>query len=126
MGEFLAWIVGWSLVMEFLIGYICSTFSLRGYLMEFIKGFSKISAGMALQSTCLAYSGLYYSLSQPCKRRAKSGFNHPSHRCNSNLFQLARVLFTIIVYVILIKGIKESAAMTGVLVFIKLGVIALL
>ena len=33
--------------------------------------------------------------------------------------------FTIIVASILIKGIKESAAMTGVLVFIKLGVIAL-
>ncbi len=125
MGEFLAWIVGWSLIMEFLIGYIAVLSAWCGYLMEFIKGFSKYLPEWLYNPPIWLiqdYTTAVHNLS-------KQGLNPDliiPHLGNIPVcFSLPGVLFTIIVASILIKGIKESAAMTGILVFIKLGVIAL-
>ena len=39
MGEFLAWIVGWVLMLEYLVGYIAVASAWSGYLIQFLKGF---------------------------------------------------------------------------------------
>ncbi len=125
MGEFLAWIVGWSLVMEFLIGYIAVLSAWCGYLMEFIKGFSKYLPEWLYNPPVW----LIQDYTTASHNLVKEGLNPdliiPHIGAIPICFSLPGILFTIIVAAILIKGIKESAAMTGVLVFIKLGVIAL-
>ena len=42
MGEFLAWIVGWVLMLEYLVGYIAVASAWTGYFMQFLQGFSHI------------------------------------------------------------------------------------
>ncbi len=125
MGEFLAWIVGWSLLMEFLIGYIAVLSAWCGYLMEFIKGFSKYLPEWLYNPPIW----LIQDYSTAANTLTKTGLNPdaviPRIFGIPICFSLPGIIFTIIVALILIKGIKESARMTGVLVFIKLGVIAL-
>ena len=43
MGEFLAWIVGWVLMLEYLVGYIAVANAWSGYLIQFLKGFPFLS-----------------------------------------------------------------------------------
>ncbi len=125
MGEFLAWIVGWSLIMEFLIGYIAVLSAWTGYLTEFIKGFSKYLPEWLYNPPIW----LIQDYTTAAHNLTKEGLNPdliiPHIFGIPVCFSLPGALFTIVVASILIKGIKESAAMTGVLVFIKLGVIAL-
>ena len=40
MGEFMAWIIGWVLMLEYLVGYIAVMSAWSGYFMQFLKGFS--------------------------------------------------------------------------------------
>lgn len=125
MGEFLAWIVGWSLIMEFLIGYIAVLSAWCGYLMEFIKGFSKHIPEWLYNPPIWLIQDYTTAAANLTKNGISPDTVIPHIFGIPISFSLPGVIFTIIVASILIKGIKESAAMTGILVFIKLGVIAL-
>src|SRR5574344_2506357 len=39
MGEFMAWMVGWVLMLEYAIGYIAVASAWSSYFMQFLKGF---------------------------------------------------------------------------------------
>lgn len=54
MGEFLAWIVGWVLMLEYLVGYIAVASAWTGYLIQFLQGFSKYLPSFIV-NPCLAY-----------------------------------------------------------------------
>ena len=40
MGEFMAWTIGWVLMLEYLVGYIAVVSAWTGYFMQFLQGFS--------------------------------------------------------------------------------------
>ncbi|GBF23671.1 basic amino acid/polyamine antiporter, APA family, partial [Candidatus Gastranaerophilus sp. (ex Termes propinquus)] len=42
MGEFLAWVIGWVLVLEYLVGYIAVSAAWTGYFVQFLKGFEHL------------------------------------------------------------------------------------
>ena len=42
MGEFMAWMIGWVLMLEYAIGNITVASAWSGYFFEFLKGFSHI------------------------------------------------------------------------------------
>ena len=44
MGEFMAWIIGWVLMLEYLVGYIAVVSAWSGYFMQFLQGFSFLPA----------------------------------------------------------------------------------
>ncbi|MCD8024404.1 MAG: amino acid permease [Candidatus Gastranaerophilales bacterium] len=125
MGEFLAWIVGWVLMLEYLVGYIAVASAWTGYFMQFLQGFSKylpdfivnppvwIVHDYGTASSILIQSGQNPALEIPHFFGIPFALNLPG------------VLMTLIIMLILIKGIKESTKMAGVLVIIKLTVIAL-
>ena len=125
MGEFLAWIVGWCLIMEFLIGYIAVLSAWTGYLMEFIKGFAKYLPEWLYNPPIWLVQDYPTAFANLTKEGLSPDLIIPHIFGIPVCFSLPGILFTIIVAAILIRGIKESATMTGVLVFIKLGVIAL-
>jgi len=125
MGEFPAWIVGWSLMLEFLIGYIAVLSAWTGYLMEFIKGFSKYLPGWLVNPPVWLISDYITASANLMKEGLNPDVVIPHIFGIPISFSLPGLVFTIIVALILIKGIKESAAMTSLLVFLKLGVIAL-
>ncbi len=47
MGEFMAWIVGWILMLEYAIGNVTMASSWTGYFMELLRGFFSYSSKLA-------------------------------------------------------------------------------
>lgn len=124
MGEFLAWIVGWVLMLEYLVGYIAVASAWTGYFMQFLQGFPFLPSWLTHPPVYLVndYTSAVSILT-------KQGLN-PSDVIPVifNIpvaLNLPGILMTLIIMAILIKGIKESTKMAGFMVFIKLAVIAL-
>jgi len=124
MGEFFAWSVGWVLMLEYLVGYIAVATAWTGYFMQFLQGFSKYLPHFMTNpplwfiydygtaSKMLAAQGLDPAVNIPHILGIPISMNFPG------------IFMTLIITAFLIKGVKESTKMAGVMVVIKLGVIA--
>ena len=124
MGEFLAWIVGWVLMLEYLVGYIAVASAWSGYLIQFLKGFPFLPSFITNPPVWLIndYSSAVSTLT-------KQGIDPttviPTIAGIPISINLPAVLVTVFMAAILVKGIKESTNMAGIMVIIKLAVIAL-
>ena len=124
MGEFLAWIVGWVLMLEYLVGYIAVASAWSGYLIQFLKGFPFLPSFITNPPIWLIndYSSAVSTLT-------KQGIDPttviPTIAGIPISINLPAVLVTVFMAAILVKGIKESTNMAGIMVVIKLAVIAL-
>ena len=125
MGEFLAWIVGWVLMLEYLVGYIAVASAWTGYFMQFLQGFSHILPNWITHPPVY----LVHDYTTAVSILTKEGLNPadiiPDIMGIPFAINLPGILMTLIIMAILIKGIKESTKMAGFMVFIKLAVIAL-
>jgi APA family basic amino acid/polyamine antiporter len=118
LGEFLAWIIGWDLILEYAIGNIAVAVAWSGYFTSLLSGFGidippwlahgylqvKMSADPAIQ-------GLLAS--------APHLFGVPI------LLNLPAFLIVALITVLLCAGVKESTRANNIMVFIKLAVLAL-
>ena len=125
LGEFAAWIVGWILMLEYAIGFIAVACAWTNHFLQFIKGFSSILPAWFVnpplwlvndfRSAVKAYSAQgidYHSVS-------------PSIAGIPICVNLPAIIMIGITTLILVKGTKDSAKMAGIMVAVKLGVIAL-
>lgn len=94
MGEFIAWIIGWDLVLEYAVGAATVGISWSGYLVKFLAGFD-IHLPAAL--TVGPWDG---------------GF-----------INLPAVFIIVLMSLLLMKGTKESATINAVIVSLKLAVV---
>lgn len=121
MGEFMAWMVGWILMLEYAIGNITVASAWTGYLTQFLKGFKH------LLPACLVYFPLWlrndyrYMLSY-CD---KYGLN--PHEQMPFLFgyipfavNLPAILIVLLLTILLIKGVKESTRVASIMVGINM------
>ncbi len=95
-GEFLAWIIGWDLFMEYAVSNVAVAISWSGYFQNFIKGF-----GFVIPTEF-------------------SFFNSNLH------IDFPAAAITIIITYICYIGIEESKKINNILVIIKLAVLALI
>lgn len=136
MGELAAWMVGWVLMLQYTIGNIAVVCSWTGYLLQFLRGFEPYTAHLpaALQSIChhIMYPPLWLVSDYGTASAAyvKMGLNPAEHI--PHLFGLIPISINVpaiamilLVTAILVKGISESKNMAGIMVVIKLLVIAL-
>ena len=105
-GEFVAWIIGWDLVLEYALGAATVAVGWSGYLVR-------------------------------CSPMSASRFRPPSAprrgRCSWRLdgstvtaiFNLPAVLIAVLVTVLLVRGVRESASVNAVMVIIKVAVVVL-
>ncbi len=96
LGEFFAWIIGWDLVLEYVVGSIAVAIGWSGYVVSILKTF-----GLELPVWCSAAPG-----SVP-----------------GAVINLPAALIVLVLTVLLVKGIKESARFTVVMVFVKLAAV---
>jgi basic amino acid/polyamine antiporter, APA family len=96
MGELLAWIIGWDLVLEYATGAATVSVSWSKYLVRLLEHF-----GMALPPTL-----------------TKSYFE-------GGLVNLPAIFIIIVVSLVLIVGIQESARLNGAIVALKVGIVVL-
>jgi APA family basic amino acid/polyamine antiporter len=94
MGEFIAWIIGWDLVLEYAVGAATVGISWSRYLVRFLEGFD-VHLPHAL--TLGPWDG--------------------------GIINLPAVFIIVLVSLLLIKGTKESAFVNGFIVALKVAVV---
>ncbi len=94
MGEFIAWIIGWDLVLEYAVGAATVASSWSGYLSKLLSTY-----GVALPESLL-----------------KTPFD-------GGILNLPAVFIVIIMSLVLIKGTSESAFVNTIIVFLKVGIV---
>ena len=104
LGEFFAWIIGWDLVLEYAAGAATVATSWSAYLMKFCG-----QVGIPLSPQWAASPFDVVAL-------AGGGQGHA-------FFNLPATFIVVVMSVVLMKGIRESAMLNAVLVALKLFVI---
>jgi APA family basic amino acid/polyamine antiporter len=105
LGELLAWIIGWDLVLEYSLASATVSAGWSGYVMSFLRDF-----GIHLPARFSSAPYVYNALTQ---RWVSTGA----------AVNLPAVLIVTLVTVLLVFGIRESANVNTAIVFIKIGVI---
>lgn len=100
MGELTAWLIGWGLVLEYAVGAITVAISWSGYFVKFLQGFGILLPPQWTMGYLSTYQGA-------------DGFMH------HGILNLPAIALVIIVTLVLIVGVKESARATGIIVAIK-------
>lgn len=125
LGEFAAWMVGWILMLEYAVGYIAVAVAWSKHLLQFLKGFDHILPACIVNPPIWLVNDLKTATSIA----NDNGLNIASaipHICGIPICLNLPAIFAILaITLILIKGTKDSTKMAGIMVFIKLAVIAL-
>ncbi len=96
LGEFLAWITGWNLILEYGIACVAVAIGWSGYFNNILK-----VVGIELPVWC----------------------THAPGSAAGGLVNLPAAIIVLLVTVLLVVGTKESARTTGLIVMVKLAVI---
>src|SRR5216684_5067252 len=107
LGEWLAWVIGWDLVLEYAVGASTVSISWSAYLVSLLHDF-----GINLPAQLLA---------GPFEMRAL-----PDGRMIQGIVNLPAVFIICMISLLLIRGIKDSARANGIIVAIKLAVVVVL
>ncbi len=126
MGEFMAWIVGWILMLEYAIGNVTMASSWTGYFMELLRGFSHILPNWLVNPPIWLINDYRTAISVYKDMGLDPAVEIPKiFGMLPFCINLPAVLLLLIITIILVQGIKESTKAATILVFIKLAVIFL-
>jgi basic amino acid/polyamine antiporter, APA family len=104
IGEFLAWVIGWDLILEYAVGATTVSIGWSGYTLSF------------LQSLHIPFPA----------ELARSPWD-PARMVNGALvhsyFNLPAFLIVAVITILLILGIRESARFNNIIVLVKVGVV---
>jgi APA family basic amino acid/polyamine antiporter len=128
LGEFIAWIIGWDLILEYLFAASTVAVGWSGYVVSFLK-----DLGIYIPAEYIAASGTkmvnvpgegWKSLTTHLASvLAERGIEVSALAHTTAIVNLPAVLIVGIVTVLLIIGIKESASFNNIMVVIKVIVI---
>jgi basic amino acid/polyamine antiporter, APA family len=123
LGELVAWIIGWDLVLEYAFGAATVASGWSSTLVAFLQDYG-IELPPQICDTpgtvWVKYDGLWQPLSAVQQVLDKSGIDWHSLPQATAQFNLVAFLAIIAVTVILIVGIKESANFNTAIVFVKM------
>lgn len=121
MGEFLAWIIGWDLILEYLFSGAAVAVSwsaaVQGLMGEFGINFPALigTAPFAIDRSQMVTTDLWLV-----------AFEHHPLMATGALVNLPAVFVSLALTVVLVIGIKESANFNNAMVLIKVGVLLVL
>ncbi len=134
-GEFIAWIIGWDLMLEYCVGSIAVSISWAGYLNGFLRSlgvnlpaWATVDLRSATQgfakAAALIKSGIPLDQLTPALHRSWEAFSTAPHFFGIPVIaNLPASLVVILLTLLLVRGIKESSTFNIVIVAIKLLVI---
>jgi basic amino acid/polyamine antiporter, APA family len=97
MGEFIAWIIGWDLVLEYAVGAATVGISWSRYLVKFLEGLPNGGVHLPTYLTLGPWDG--------------------------GVINLPAVFIIVLMSLLLIKGTRESATVNGIIVALKIAVV---
>lgn len=128
MGEFMAWMVGWILMLEYAIGNITVATAWTGYLGQLLKGFKHILPSFVINFPIWLRND-FRSIYAMCDKYGwdvhdKMPFIHLPFGLEMPIaINLPAIFIVFVLTVLLIKGVKESTRVAGLMVFVNLSII---
>ncbi|MBU1820910.1 MAG: amino acid permease [Bacteroidetes bacterium] len=105
MGEFVAWIIGWDLVLEYALGAATVAVSWSRYLLEFLNGFG---IHLPVELVCSPFEVVKLS---------------DGTIIEGGMINLPAILIVSLLSLLLIRGTQGSALMNNILVVLKVAVV---
>jgi len=106
LGEVFAWIIGWDLILEYALGAVTVSIGWSGYVVSFLR-----DIGIHIPPALSAARGTLITLADGTQVTA--------------VFNLPAVIIIAIITLLLVIGIRESATVNNVIVFVKVAVVLL-
>ncbi|HTX22981.1 MAG TPA: amino acid permease [Candidatus Aquilonibacter sp.] len=137
LGEFVAWIIGWDLILEYLFAASTVAVGWSGYVVSFLNDFGihippEFSAACgthlieipATLATVLNKGAGWTAINQDLLKSIQAAGTDPSTLAHvTAILNVPAILIVFVVTVLLVIGIKESATFNNVIVALKLLVI---
>ncbi len=137
LGELIAWIIGWDLILEYAVGNVAVAISWSDYFQSLLDGFHvhwPAWLGTDLRSALHAahrvaeatVKGEDIAKLSDTILRGNEALKHAPHIFGLPIvFNLPAVLIVALVTWVLVRGIRESAGFNSAMVLLKLVIIAL-
>ena len=128
MGEFMAWMVGWILMLEYAIGNITVASAWTGYFVQFLKGFKHILPAFVVNCP-LWLRNDYRTMYELCNKYGwdvhdKMPFlNLPFDIHIPLAINIPAIAIVFILTLLLIKGVKESTKVATIMVGVNMFII---
>lgn len=113
LGEIVAWIIGWDLIIEYAVGNIAVAISWANYFKTFVAGF-----GIHIPA--------WISTDYQTATRIPGLMEHAPHLFGIPIvFNLLAFLIVALITIVLVVGVRESARFNSAMVILKLIVLAI-
>ena len=107
MGELVAWIIGWDLILEYAVGAATVGIAWSEYFNKLLERFG----------THIPYAW--------CHSPLQSEINHATGVLEHGIINLPAVFIVLMLTLLLIRGIRESAVVNGIIVIAKVAIVIL-
>ncbi|MCX6552109.1 MAG: amino acid permease [Acidobacteria bacterium] len=136
LGELIAWIIGWDLILEYAIGNVAVAVSWSGYFQELLRGlgvnwpewlgtdFRTAAQGARELAATVAAGGDAGGLSAVVRQAADAFNSAPRLGGVPIILDLPAFLIVAFITWVLVRGIRESAWLNSAMVGLKLAIIA--
>jgi basic amino acid/polyamine antiporter, APA family len=105
LGEFFAWIIGWDLILEYSVGATTVAIGWSGYMVSFLKDLG-VNFPSALANAPFAFDPQRHAWTP-----------------TGAIFNVPAFFIIALITALLVTGIRESASVNAVIVFLKIAVI---
>ena len=128
MGEFMAWMVGWILMLEYAIGNITVASAWTGYFVQFLKGFKHVLPAFVVNCP-LWLRNDYRTMYEICNKYGwdvhdKMPFLHLPFGLEFPIaINIPAIAIVLILTLLLIKGVKESTKVATIMVGVNMFII---
>ena len=137
LGELLAWIIGWDLVLEYAVGAITVAISWSGYVISLLNtlgihippeiaaapGTHLVLIPDAVNAALSIPTGWQVLTDELAKRLTTGGVNLATLTQGTALINVPAILIVLLISTLLVVGVKESARFNSTIVMIKMAVI---
>jgi basic amino acid/polyamine antiporter, APA family len=127
LGELVAWIIGWDLIIEYAVGNIAVAISWAGYFRELISHFGlTMPAWLSIdyRTAFAAVKAVAEGATDPNTLYIASAITQGPHPFGIPIvFNLPAVVIVGLITALLVYGIRESATSNSLMVLVKVGII---
>jgi APA family basic amino acid/polyamine antiporter len=132
LGEFIAWIIGWDLILEYLFGAATVAVGWSGYFVEFLASFG-LHLPAAFAASPFTVEGTHTLVrSQLCVdpagalvTLAEGAACAAPNTIVQGMMNLPAIVLVLLMTALLVIGIKESARFNNVIVVVKMAIVLL-
>ena len=132
LGEFIAWIIGWDLILEYLFGAATVAVGWSGYFVAFLQDNLGIHVSPAWTQAPLGVVGTHTLVRNlmcidphGAATAASNGACAAGSVLQPGIINLPAIILVGLMTTLLVIGIKESASFNNLIVFIKVAIVIL-